>query len=213
VTQDASRPTVLLVAGEVLVRLHLAASLESAGMHVVPVVNAEEALQVLPSLPALKAVVIDAKPPRSGMSDFELARRVRDEHHVSVVVVSEQAATELDDLPSGIYFIAKPFHRATLVQLVQNAVQSTRAFSSRPMSVAEQTEQKWREATPNQELTRRQHEILELLVQGKSNRDIAAVLDLSENTVKVHVAGVFQKLGVHSRTEALLVGLRVLQPH
>jgi len=97
-----------------------------------------------------------------------------------------------------------------LVQLVQNAVQNTRASSNRPMPIAEQ---KQHEALPNQTLTRRQHEILELLVQGKSNRDIAAVLDLSENTVKVHVAGVFQKLGVHSRTAALLAGLRVLQPH
>ena len=212
-TQDASRPTVLLVAGEVLVRLNLTASLESAGMHVVPVVNAEEALQVLPSLPALKAVVIDAKLPLSGTSDFELARTIRNERHVSVVIVSDQAATELDDLPSGIYFIAKPFHRATLVQLVQNAVQKTRALHGRRVLVPQPTEQKRHEAMPNQTLTRRQHEILELLVQGKSNRDIAAVLDLSENTVKVHVAGVFQRLGVHSRTEALLADLRVLQPH
>ena len=212
-TQKTSRPTVLLVAGEVLVRFNLAAALESAGMHVVPVVNAEEALLVLPSLPALKAVVIDAKLPVSGTSDFELARTIRNERHVSVVVVSDQAATELDDLPSGIYFIAKPFHRATLVQLVQNAVQNARAFYNRSMPVAEQTEQKRHEAMPHQELTRRQHEILEMLVQGKSNRDIAAVLGLSENTVKVHLGSIFQKLGVHSRTEALLAGLRVLQPH
>jgi DNA-binding NarL/FixJ family response regulator len=213
VKQDTSRPTVLLVAGEVLVRLNMAAALESAGMHVVPVVNAEEALQVLPNLPDLKAVVIDAKLPLSGTSDFELARTIRNERHVSVVIVSDQAATELDDLPSGVYFIAKPFHRATLVQLVQNAVQNARAFYNRSMPVAEQTEQKQHEAMPHQELTRRQHEILEMLVQGKSNRDIAAVLGLSENTVKVHVGSIFQKLGVHSRTEALLAGLRILQLH
>ncbi len=212
-TQETSRPTVLLVAGEVLVRFNLAAALESAGMHVVPLVNAEEALQVLPTSPDIKAVVIDVEQSPSSRSDFELARTVRDEHHISVVIVSGQPATELDDLPSGIYFIAKPFHRATLIQLVQNAVQNARAFYNRSMPVAEQTEQKRYEAMPHQELTRRQHEILEMLVQGKSNRDIAAVLGLSENTVKVHLGSIFQKLGVHSRTEALLAGLRVLQPH
>jgi DNA-binding NarL/FixJ family response regulator len=52
---------------------------------------------------------------------------------------------------------------------------------------------------------------LELLVQGKSNRDIAAALDLAENTVKVHMAAVFKALGVSSRVEALLAGKPLLE--
>jgi DNA-binding NarL/FixJ family response regulator len=60
-------------------------------------------------------------------------------------------------------------------------------------------------------LTPRQHEVLELLVQGKSNRDIAEVMGLSENTVKVHLAAIFRVLGVSSRTEALLAGLKQLR--
>jgi DNA-binding NarL/FixJ family response regulator len=60
-------------------------------------------------------------------------------------------------------------------------------------------------------LTPRQHEVLELLVQGKSNRDIAEVMGLSENTVKVHLAAIFRALGVSSRTEALLAGLKQLR--
>jgi DNA-binding CsgD family transcriptional regulator len=53
-------------------------------------------------------------------------------------------------------------------------------------------------------ITPRQQEVLALLVQGKSNREIAEVLGLSEHTVKVHNAAIFRVLGVTSRTEALV---------
>jgi DNA-binding NarL/FixJ family response regulator len=49
-----------------------------------------------------------------------------------------------------------------------------------------------------------------LLVQGKSNREIAEAMGLSENTVKVHLVSIFRALGVSSRVEALLAGLKRL---
>jgi DNA-binding CsgD family transcriptional regulator len=57
-------------------------------------------------------------------------------------------------------------------------------------------------------LTPRQHEVLALLMQGKSNRQIAEALGLSPNTVRVHLVTIFRVLGVSSRTEALLAGMR-----
>jgi DNA-binding NarL/FixJ family response regulator len=62
----------------------------------------------------------------------------------------------------------------------------------------------------NRTLTRRQQEVLVLLTQGRSNREIAGALGLSENTVKVHLVTLFKVLGVSSRTEALLAGLKRL---
>jgi DNA-binding NarL/FixJ family response regulator len=53
-----------------------------------------------------------------------------------------------------------------------------------------------------EELTRRECEVLELVRQGLSNRQIARTLWIAESTVKVHVHHVFEKLGVQSRTEA-----------
>jgi DNA-binding NarL/FixJ family response regulator len=61
-------------------------------------------------------------------------------------------------------------------------------------------------------LTPRQHEVLALLVQGKSNSEIAQALDMAENTVKVHLSAIFRVLGVHSRTGALLAGMKRLPP-
>lgn len=54
-------------------------------------------------------------------------------------------------------------------------------------------------------LTSRQQEVLRLLGEGKSNKEIARQLDLSENTVKIHVTAVLKALGVNNRTKAAVV--------
>lgn len=55
-------------------------------------------------------------------------------------------------------------------------------------------------------ITRRELEILELIAQGLSNREIAEKLFVSENTVKTHSSRVFDKLGAKRRTQAVQLG-------
>ena len=55
-------------------------------------------------------------------------------------------------------------------------------------------------------ITRRELEILELIAQGMSNREIAGKLFVSENTVKTHSSRVFDKLGAKRRTQAVQFG-------
>lgn len=57
-------------------------------------------------------------------------------------------------------------------------------------------------------LTERQAEVLGLMVSGRSNRDIAGLLGLSEGTVKIHLTAIFKALGVSSRTQAMVVVAR-----
>ena len=56
-------------------------------------------------------------------------------------------------------------------------------------------------------LSDREIEVLRLVGQGKSNKEIAMDLDISVNTVKVHIGNIFQKIGVTSRTEATLFAI------
>jgi DNA-binding NarL/FixJ family response regulator len=58
-------------------------------------------------------------------------------------------------------------------------------------------------AAANSKLSKRQTQLIAMLDQGMSNRDIATELDISEHTVKVHLWRLFRRLGVKSRTQAL----------
>jgi DNA-binding NarL/FixJ family response regulator len=58
-------------------------------------------------------------------------------------------------------------------------------------------------------LTSRENDILELLVLGHSNREIAQALFLSEKTVKAHLAAIFRKLGVTNRTQAAMMAVQM----
>jgi two-component system NarL family response regulator len=64
------------------------------------------------------------------------------------------------------------------------------------------------ERMKREELTRREMEVLELLVKGRSNKEIGDVLGLSEAAVKFRLKGLFVKLGVKDRTEAVVSALR-----
>lgn len=58
--------------------------------------------------------------------------------------------------------------------------------------------------SPGPVLTPRQREVLSLLAAGKSNKEIARMLDLSEGTVKLHVTAILKALGVANRTSAVV---------
>jgi len=57
-------------------------------------------------------------------------------------------------------------------------------------------------------LTERETEVLRLLGQGQSNREISSALHLKEETVKTHVSKILSKLGVRSRTQAAIYAIR-----
>jgi DNA-binding NarL/FixJ family response regulator len=60
----------------------------------------------------------------------------------------------------------------------------------------------------NAALTPRELEILRLIVDGKSNKEIAAALNLSANTVAVHRANIMDALGIHKTAELVVYALR-----
>jgi DNA-binding NarL/FixJ family response regulator len=63
--------------------------------------------------------------------------------------------------------------------------------------------------TLNPLLTPREKEILLSLTEGKTNRQIASELNVSESTVKSHLSSIYSKLDVSNRTQAGLAGLRI----
>lgn len=59
-----------------------------------------------------------------------------------------------------------------------------------------------------EELTPRERDVLQALERGLTNRDVASLLGMSENTVKYHLRSLFAKLGVADRTEAVSLAMR-----
>ena len=91
--------------------------------------------------------------------------------------------------------------RETLTPVLTDACDFARA---RKQGVAEATN----EASSRALLTPREREVYSLLATGKTNREIATTLFITETTAKVHVRNVLRKLGVRSRTEAALRAVR-----
>jgi len=61
-------------------------------------------------------------------------------------------------------------------------------------------------------LSKRQREVLMLLVQGKPNKTISTLMDISQNTVKAHLSAIFRVLGARNRTEAVYFAARAGVP-
>jgi DNA-binding NarL/FixJ family response regulator len=201
------RPLVLVVEDEVLVRLELAAMLEEGGYQPMAAASAEEALEVLEAVPGFRALVTDVGLSPEGLDGYALARHVREQWGIGIVVVSGQLAPDEGKLPPGTYFLAKPIHEGTLHQLVHAAMHEGTQAPLKLTASAVVSEATPEEALGRRKLTPRQQEVLKLMTQGKSNRDIAQELGLSENTVRVHVMSIFKALRVSSRIEAVLAGL------
>lgn len=62
--------------------------------------------------------------------------------------------------------------------------------------------------TPNSDLSPREREVLSLMVQGKSNKEIASALTITEATVKCHVSIILARLEVGDRTQAVIAALQ-----
>lgn len=65
-----------------------------------------------------------------------------------------------------------------------------------------------RPRAPGQDLTKREREVLSLMIEGFGNKQIAGKLGVSPSTIKSHVSNILSKLGAASRTEAVALALR-----
>ncbi len=101
-------------------------------------------------------------------------------------------------------YLLKSITAEELVQAIRAAFQGTTVLSPEAAQVLAREP-----AVPNEyHLTPREYEVLQLLVRGWNNHDIAKALHISLSTVQFHVSNILEKLKVHNRIEAATLALQ-----
>lgn len=132
----------------------------------------------------------------------------------------EESFKKIIKLP---YDVEKPETRSEK-NLLSEILENTRFLSQRIRILENRVEREpyisWRNEPSEQQstglsscvgnLTARQLEVLKLLAEGKSNKEIAEELNLTEGTIKIHVASLYQQLRVNSRMEAVSLYSKML---
>jgi DNA-binding NarL/FixJ family response regulator len=161
-----------------------------------------EALQLIQTT-ALDVALVDLR--LKDMSGHELTRQLLS--HTSsiriIILTSFEGDADIERaLAAGARgYVVKGTARDELLSAIR-AVHAGRRHI--PGSVAE----KLAEHLGSEKLSQRELQVLGQIALGKRNKEIGAVLGIAEDTVKMHVKNVLEKLGVNDRTEAVTVALR-----
>lgn len=169
------------------------------------------ARDIISSDPSVSIGFFDLDMP--GMNRFICLSDIRRDYpSVKVVVVSGSANRDLvlAALAAGVHgYISKTAGPGEVSRAV-GVVLSGDIFVPASVALLSEDLPLPTPAPTKEVLTPRQTDVLRLLTEGASNRQIAARLDLKEGTIKIHVAGLLRALGVGKRAEAAKIGLRLL---
>lgn len=201
---------VLLVDDHALVRSAIRQALQAPDIEVVgEASNAEEALAMVPMLrPDLLLLDIDL-PGLSGIEAVrELAPRLPDTKIV-MLTVSTDRRDLLAAVRHGAYgYLTKDVSGDALLRAVRGIRRGDLPMSrSHAATVMEHLQRSTRGGTPegdevDQLLSARESEVLRLLAEGLTDREIAGALAISPRTVESHVSSLLRKLRVRNRAEA-----------
>lgn len=205
----ASRIRVLIVDDHEMVREGLMSMLRSEpDFEVVGQTGRGEEVAALVETSKPDVVLLDTRLP--DVSGVEVCRRLTRKHpEVAVVILTTYTDVELVEecLQAGARgYVVKDVERFSLKESIR-AVHRGQAVLA--PQVAGQLIDRMRKGTLEEKrpagLSASQVAILRLISRGHSNREIAADVHLSENTVKSHVQEIFRKLGVRNRVEAAIL--------
>jgi DNA-binding NarL/FixJ family response regulator len=180
----------------------------------------DEAIELLSEREGISIALFDLAMP--GMQSAANLRAVRENFpslRVAVVSGSERRMDILAALQAGVHgYVPKGLGirelPGALQMIIDGSIYVPPCIAEVPANSDEAVTgtlgNSSRGSVPGADLTPRQRQVLELLVQGKSNKEIARALKLGDGTVKIHIAALFRNLGVNSRSAASAAGARLL---
>ena len=191
----SKEPIVFVVDDDQAFRSSLKWLIESVGLQVEAYASADEFMRsYYPGRAG--CLLLDVRMP--GMSGLELQEYfARNDIHIPIIIITGHG-----DVPmavramkaGAIDFIDKPFNDELLLESIRNALtvdQQQRELQSRRAEIAARLDH----------LTPREHEVMEMVTEGRSNKEIAMDLGVSAKTVEAHRARVMEKMGAGSLAE------------
>lgn len=179
---------------------------------------------LISSLPGMRVVPLDANPPPQILV-WEAARALKGRVQANagefpsvspdtvILLLTEDA--EFESLPETVTgLLSRDEPPVALGVAIRQVARGEQYLSPSLAAVLLQKRQARTSLTESQKtvlesLTNREREILDLLAQGLSNKAISARLYLSIRTVEGHLANIYSRLSVHSRTEAMLIAVKI----
>lgn len=170
------------------------------------------------TLPGLQVVSLDAEPPPAVLlwapPHGQPTTAPAHDRATALLILTEEVE-HLQQRPQAAGLFSRQEGPASLGVAIRQVARG-QEYLSPSLALAllqrrgEQQEPAERASTDFTALTEREEQVLQLLAQGLSNKEIAARLYLSVRTVEGHLAHAYAKLDVHSRTEAALLAARLL---
>jgi FixJ family two-component response regulator len=199
-------PTVFVIDDDPSMRAAIEDLVGSVGLQVQAFASPQKFLESNP-LDAPGCLVLDVRLP--GMSGLSFQKELVKEGITLPVIF----ITGHGDIPmsvramkaGAIEFLTKPFHHQELLDAIHAAIERDRGMRRETVLIADLRK---RYAA----LTERERQIMALVVTGRANKQVAAELNLSEITVKVHRGQVMQKMKAGSLPELVRMADRLVAP-
>ncbi|MES2196152.1 MAG: response regulator transcription factor [Pseudomonadota bacterium] len=203
----------LIVDDHPVLRDGLAALLQHAGPDttVLQARDAGEGLAIADSCGDLDVIILDLEMPgMKGVEALSEFGRKRPDVPVIVLSSSEDPGDVRKSLAAGaLGYVPKSASQQVLLSAIRLVLNGDLyipplILDENPTAAGQRIRTAGSEGAP--QLTQRQIEILRLLSEGMPNKTIAAALNLSVKTVKVHITAIFKALNVANRTQAAVAG-------
>lgn len=166
----------------------------------------EAALDELDGLPPPDLILLDLNlPDVSGLDGLLRLKRKVDKAHIIVVSSMADNSIVMSAIAAGASgFVPKHSRRSTFKEAIDE-IRAGRVYKPSGFVEGEEQTAEAQNLTRLSSLTNQQARILQAICEGKLNKQIAYDLAIAETTVKAHVTAIMRKLGVQSRTQAVLV--------
>lgn len=170
----------------------------------------EEAVEQIPRR-APDVILMDINLPK--MNGIECVRQLRaliPTAHILMLTVYEDSDRIFNSLLAGASgYLLKRTPRADILEAIAEVHRGNSPMTGHiARKVVQYFNQRGRNDTELEKLSKREREVLEHLAQGVPYKEIADVLSLSIDTIRIHIKGIYSKLHVHSRGEAVAKYLR-----